>query len=455
MSTQPPDDGSTPRFGWSLPPTASPLPPPPPPAAAPLPAAFGAPPSAPPPTTGFGGPPGRYIPGPLTASQIDAITPDPLPEPPPMWKRWWFVAAVVVVLAGGGALIWANSRDDAGSSASSTNGTGSDSVDTTSPASEPGITEPGITVPGITVPGITVPDLPPDLPPTVPGVPGIPPISVPDGGTPTGTPGNSAIGETVALADGGSIRLDSVTADAPPTQDIFAVDDGNVLTRLDFEVCAGSNGFSAFNPLFWVGTLDDGTEATPFLFSFPILVVKIAPGACGRSQIDLQAPAGRPIVTVGARDYLFQVVAAWDTTIAPVAVDGPLASASPVSPSPRGTAVDLPGGGTITVRSASAPEPPLDPTLTPTPGYQYVHVDLEVCAGSTPVSFDQSNVFGATSDHRLGGASGYGSTFPADDTPAGACRSGIVELQLPDGAPLLDVFVSDAQTTEVARWRLG
>lgn len=454
MSDRPPEYDPSPEFGWSLPPQESPLPPPVtvvPSQPRPM------PPPAPPQTTGFGGPPGAYIPGPLASTPVAAIVPPPIPEPKPVWKQWWFIAAAVIALIGGGALIHSST---AGTDTDETLDTTEDTRDTdeTSPTT-PVETAVDSTIVEITIPDLTIPDL------TVPGltIPGIPGLTVPEIPDPTDpdAPGSSlpvgdlaVVGETITIDDGTMVRVNSVTHDAPPVQDFFTPDDGNVLTRIDFEVCAGSGGFSALNPFYWVGTLDDGTEAASFLFSFPIVVLQLAPGACAHSQIDLEAPADDVVATVGVRDALFELTAEW-TTASNVTIDGPLVASTPVSAAAVGTTVALTGGGTATVRSVTPGSTPLEPLFPPDPGYQYVRIDAEVCAGTTAAALTDQNFFGATTDNRLGGASYSGSTFPAEPIGAGQCASGSFDLAIPDPGTIGDVILSNEQYVETARWRVG
>ena len=456
MSDQPPD------YGWSLPPKDNRASPPPSPAESPqfAPPQF-APTQAAPTSTPIG-PPGSPDPtvayrGPLTANELNAIAPAPIPEPPPAWKQRWFIGAVVIAILGVAAFVYANSReDDARDTLADTRAT---SEEVTIPDfSVPDFTVPDLSVPDLSIPTFTIPELSipeftiPAL--TVPGLPIVPPV--PGSTTPLSVPSGAlpATGETATFPDGTVVRLNSVTPDAPPVQDLFPLEDGFSLTRLDYEACAGPNGFASLNPIYWTGSLDDGTSAEVFLFSFDIIILQLAPGGCVLGQVDIKVPSGRSVVTVGIRDTAFLAELHWSTTSS-VPVTGPLASADAVAATPVGEPVTLANDATVTVRSITPNSEPLDPFFPADEGRQLVRIDVEVCAGSVNVAVEPQNFFVVTTDSQIGRASYFGSTLEATDLAAGQCASGMIDLIAPADAAPSDVVLSNELTVEVARWRVG
>jgi len=386
------------------------------------------------------------------ANEPNSIAPAPIPEPPPAWKQRWFIGAVAIAILGVAAFVYANSReDDARDTLADTRAT-SDEVtipdfsvpDLSVPdLSIPTFTIPELSLPEFTIPGVTVPGLP-----IVPPVPGsTTPLSVPSGGLPS-------TGETATFPDGTVVRLNSVTPGAPPVQALFPLEDGFSLTRLDYEACAGPNGFASLNPIYWTGSLDDGTTAEVFLFSFDIIILQLAPGGCVRGQVDFQVPSGRSVVTVGIRDTTFLAELNWSTT-STVPVTGPLASANAVAATPVGEPVTLANGATVTVRSLTPNSEPLDPSFPADDGRQLVRIDVEVCAGSVTMAVGPENFFVVTIDSQIGRASYFGSTLEATDLAAGQCASGMIDLTAPADAAPSDVVLSNELTIEVARWRVG
>lgn len=462
-----------PEFGWSLPPeenlahppsahppsaqppSAQP-PPPPPPAQAPTthPADFSPP---------IGRAPAAFVTPIPTSATVNGLPHSHVP----LWKRWWFIAAIASAVVGAGAVVVTSSGGDKPDAVADTErdrepntSEAADADETLVDISIPPISLPDFTIPTISIPDFTIPAI--AIPPI-----SIPPISIPPISIPTiATPGTSAapttpsglpvIGESVTLADGSTVRVNLVTNDVaanPTFADI--VQEGFSLTRIDFEACAGRNGFAGLNPLFWVASLDDGTSADVFVLSYDIILLGVAPGACIRSQLDFEVPPQRSVTTVGVRDSGYLVAANWSTASA-VAIADPLTSPTPVQASVVGQIVPFGDfGATATLRTVTPNSAPLDPIFPADPGRQLTRVDVEVCAGSEPMYSSPQNWFATTIDGQIGAAAFFGATFPSVEISPGECVSGMIDIDLPADIATFEVIYGDESSIEVARWRVA
>ena len=258
-------------------------------------------------------------------------------------------------------------------------------------------------------------------------------------------------GQAITLDDGTIVRLDSVTPNAPPSDDFFQPDPGTSLTRLEIEGCGGRDGF-ATSSLNWLGFLEDNTSVDAFLFGGDLESVTVADGACIRGSVDLQVPDGHNVVSVVMRDSLFQEAARWDTTTA-TPVDAPLQSPKPVSTFGVGEKATFPDGSTAVLKSVTPNAPPLNEFSPPDPGRQLVRIEVEQCAGSTPLSVSGVYWYAAAVDNRTGSSTFAGDTLPTIDLAAGQCAAGLVEIDLPADATVGTVFLTDVTLKEIARWR--
>jgi hypothetical protein len=246
------------------------------------------------------------------------------------------------------------------------------------------------------------------------------------------------------------VRLNSVTPNSPPTDEFFTPDPGTTLTRLDVEGCAGTEGLY-MNSIYWIGFLEDNTSVDPYILSGDLPSLTVAPGACLRGTIDLEVPDGHTVSSVVMRGSLFDEVARWSTasTNAP---QSPLTAGNPITANGLAETVTLSSGATAVVRSVTPGAPPLDDFFQPAAGRQLVRVDVELCAGSSPLNVNPIWWFAAAADNRMGSYT-FASTLPSIDIAAGECAAGLVEIDMPADAIVSTIVLSDNTFTETARWR--
>jgi hypothetical protein len=389
--------------------------------------------------------------------QQPQLTPIPTPTPtpgssPPVWKKWWFAVGLLVV-AGGivTAIVVATSKKD--------------EVQVTSDTRFDDITVPtfDVTIPDITAPQITIPDVTVDI--TIPSA--TTPDTTLDTTADTSTDATEAttaptggidtddliVGQTATVEGGSTVRLNSITPNAPLIDDLFTPDEGNTITRLDIEGCAGTEGLY-FNSLYWQGFAEDNTSIDSFLFGGDLPTFEIAPGACIRGLIDLEVPAGKTVSSVVMQGSLFQEAARWNTNES-VPVDGPLVATAPITTFGLNETAKLPDGATAVVRAVTPNAPPLDDFFPPAPGRQLVRADVEVCAGTTPLEVGPIYWYVSATDSRTGEATFGGSTLSSIQLAAGECGAGLVELDLPADATADNVIITDSALTEAARFRVS
>jgi hypothetical protein len=423
------------------------------------------PPSGAPASSPFASPPAGGVP---FGSTLEP--PPPLIQEAGAPKRLLLLAAavVVVVLAVAVGVLLTRGGDSTTAERGETIGTG----DATAPAPEPAATAtvpvgstpvPGA-VPGTTAiappdtsppptsalaPGATAPaTLPPTAPPPPPTsggtAPGAPPLVDP-GGAPV------PVGTAVAAA-GDVVRVNRIVADAPG-DDFFQPEAGNTITEVEVEVCAGADGFWS-NSFAWTAYLDDGTEAEHFLFGDDIPTYQLAAGGCARGIVGYEVPDGRTVTEVAVLDLFFSETARFtaDGAVEPV---GRLAPPTPPIAAPIGTPQAFGAGHTATVRAVRDGAPPLDDLFPPAPGRQYNIVEVELCAGSEPLTVTGLFWHVAGTDHRGGTSILTGDTLPFDDVAAGQCITGEVQIDVSAGTTTAYVVYADDASSETARWSVG
>ena len=393
--------------------------------------------------------------------QQPQFTPIPTPTPTPgsttpVWKKWWFAVGILVV-AGGvvTAIVVATSNKD---EARVTSDTRFDDITIPSiDISIPDITAPQITIPEITVditiPSNTTADTTGET--TLDTTADTTTETTEATTTSTGTVDTDdlIVGQTATVEGGSTVRLNSVTPNAPLIDDFFTPDEGNTITRLDVEGCAGTDGLY-FNSLYWQGYAEDNTSIDSFLFGGDLPTFEIAPGACIRGLIDLEVPAGKTVSSVVMQGSLFDEAARWNTKES-VPVDGPLVAATPVTTFGLNETAKLPDGATAVVRVVTPNAPPLDDFFPPDPGRQLVRADVQVCAGAVPLDVGPIYWYVSATDSRSGEATFGGSTLSSVQLAAGECAAGLVELDLPADATVNNVIITDSALTEAARFRVS
>lgn len=398
----------------------------------------------------------QYQQAPFQQPQFTPI-PEPTPTPgstTPVWKKWWFAVGMLVVVGGVvTAIVVATSKED---EARVTSDTRFDDV--TIPTFD-------VTIPDITAPEFSVPDVTVDItipPATTDATDDTTLDTTADTSTETTEPTASTggvdtddliVGQTATVEGGSTVRLNSVTPNAPLIDDFFTPDEGNTITRLDVEGCAGSDGLY-FNSLYWQGFAEDNTSIDSFLFGGDLPTFQIAPGACIRGLIDLEVPPGKTVTSVVMQGSLFEEAARWNTSES-VPVDGPLVAASPVTTFGLNETAKLADDATAVVRAVTPNAPPLDDFFPPDEGRQLVRADVEVCAGTVPLDIGPIYWYVSATDNRTGEATFGGSTLSSIQLAPGECGAGLVELDLPADATVNNVLITDSALTEAARFRVS
>jgi hypothetical protein len=448
------------------PPAVPPAPAAPAPSAMPAPqpaSPFGAPPSGAP-TQPFAPPTAAPQPAPTTApmtSPFGADAPQPSQpfgsefEPPPPLiqeagtsrKALWFVVGTIVIgaIVAIAIVLAARADDDDDDEASSTvpvteaAPTPTEVIPATTAIAPPETSPPTVTeAPVSVVPGTTAP-----VEPTTPAPP-------PDG-IPDGSAGAVALGTTVR-AEGSLVRVNSVNLDAPG-DDFFEPDEGNTITAIEVEACAGPDGFAS-NSFYWSVFLPDGSAADSFLFADDLPALELAPGGCIRGTVTYEMPAGVPVASVVLTNSIFSEIARWRTEGAVAVTDRLVPEILPASV-PVGSSAVWGPNHRATVQSVEDAAPPLDDFFGPDPGRQYNRVTVEMCAGDQPLPVSALAWFGVGADHWMGTTVLLGDTLPTIELASGECVAGSVQIGMPEGTGTAYVVYAEPGVGEIARWSTG
>ena len=214
-------------------------------------------------------------------------------------------------------------------------------------------------------------------------------------------------------------------------------------------MCAGEDGQST-NPLYWKAFLADNTEAD-VSFTSDLQTVGLRPGGCSRGWVAFSVPDGAAVADIVLTDNLFSESARWSAGSSS-AVTGPLTPFQDVEAGTVGTALDLDGGGTAVVRSITPNAAPSSQFITVEPGRQLVEIDVELCAGTEPLSVNPLYWLVTAADHYIGGASLGGGTLSSLDIAPGQCAAGTVQVDMLEQSVPAYVILTDEIFDEAARW---
>ncbi|HTH06487.1 MAG TPA: hypothetical protein VL916_11485 [Ilumatobacteraceae bacterium] len=406
----PPPTPSDPNRGWE--PPTQPLPSTEPPAGglpAGGPAAGGPPPLPPLPTE-------MYV--------------DPTPPDRPIWKKPWFIlvglAAIAAIV---GAIVFMGGDDDDGEV---TNATTDETLETTvtestEPSTDTTPVDTADTTPVDTTGETTAPTAPP--------------------------PGDDdlALGDIAEVENGAVVRVNSVEPNAPPVDEFFQPEPGFTFTRVDVEMCAGTESLYA-SPIYFMAFLDDNSEAQLSFLGMDLPAAGLAPGGCARGLIDFNVPDGHTVADIVFLNEIFEEAARWSTASSND-IDGPLSSGVEVESSPLGETLTVESGETVVAKSITPIEPE-DDFSDPGPGRQLYEIDVEVCAGSEPVSVNPYSWVIVGEDNRLGGPSFSSGTLPSIDVAAGECVAGTVHLDIAETSTIAYIVYGDVLLEELARWEV-
>ena len=365
----------------------------------------------------------------------------------PLWKRWWVITlAVLFVIVVIGAIAGGGKKDDEDGAAGTTSAkttvaavAGATTVATTTADSTAAATDQATTEAAAA---------PTAAPTTFSSTTAAPTTAAPTTAAP---PAKPVIGDTLNVGDGAIARVNSVAANAEPLNDFIKPDPGTTFTRVAVELCAGSKPLSV-NPLYFSAALDDNTTADVALGGQALETFTVAPGGCTGGTVDVTVPDGRTVGSVVLTGGLLSEVGRWSTASANPVV-APLAPTSPPASAALGELATLDDGATAVIRSFTPNAPPRNQFSTPDPGNQLVEIDVELCAGSAPLSVnplywlvtDTGNV---TYSAELGGQ-----TLTTIELAAGNCTAGVVAFEMPDASTPAYGIVTAALLEEVGRWR--
>lgn len=283
-------------------------------------------------------------------------------------------------------------------------------------------------------------------------------IAEPAAGTtaPAPPPGTVAPAAGVApvgvelVADGGLVRINRVTPNAV-VDPFFAPAAPATVTEIEVEMCAGTQPMFV-NGLSFTGFLADNTVAPNFYFGDELPSLRMAPGGCARGIVTFEVAGGAAISSVVYTDSQFAEGARW-TTDGAVEPAARLVAPTPPATVPVGQAATFGAGHTATVRSVTDAAAPLDDFFQVEAGTQLTHLDVEVCAGTEPVSSNGLYWLVVTAEGWMGTSRLVTDTLPVLDIAAGQCIAGIVEAAVPEGSTTVQVVHTDAGFAEVARWQ--
>ena len=371
---------------------------------------------------------------------------DAAPEGPskPLWKRWWVIAiaAVIVLLvigaiAGGGG-------DDADAPSATDEGD-------PSTAPEPSATSATSEDPSV-IPGTSnVPDTSAPPPTTVPTTAATSTSEEPTTAPPT-TLTDSAdaiVGSTLETGSGGLARVNAITPNAAPRNEFLGPDPGFTFTEAEVEICAGEDGQSA-NPLYWKAFLADNTEAD-VSFGSELQTVGLAPGGCTRGWVAFSVPDGATVSDIVLTDAILSEIARWSVASS-TPVEGPLTPFKTVEAGALGAPLELDAGATAVVRSITANATPSNEFTTVDPGHQLVEIDVELCAGTEPLSVNPLYWLATAQDHYTGGAALGGGTLSSLEVAPGQCAAGTVQIDMLEQSIPAYVILTDPILDEWARW---
>ncbi len=349
-----------------------------------------------------------------------------LPVKKPLWKRWWFIGlGILVLLIVIGAVAGGSSDDgDAEDTASTAPGTSPADDTTPEPADD--------SAPATEAPETT------DAPTTS------------DATTAPAAAAAPGVGDQLDIGDGTIARVNSLTPNAEPLNEFSTPDPGFTFSRADVEVCAGPGGYNA-NPLYWSAFLDDNTTADVALGGQDFETYDVAPGGCTRGTVDFSVPDGRTVASVVVTGALLDEIGRWSAATA-TPVIAPLAATVPVDAAALGETVTLDDGHSATVRSVTPHAPAPNPFSEPDAGRQLVNIDVELCAGSEPLSVNPLYWLATSTDHYTGSAMLGAQTLDTIELAAGQCIAGLVAIDLPEAATPEHVILIGPGLDEIARW---
>lgn len=385
-------------------------------------------------------------------------------EPPPPLiqeagtskKVLWFVVGLMVLGAlVATALVLAGRAGDgevADTVAPTAAPTASDAVPGTTAIAPPETSPPPTGAPTTDVPPTASPGTTVVVDPGASTVPATaPPTAPPADDIPDGSAGAVPLGTTVR-AEGSLVRVNSVDLDAPG-DDFFEPDDGNTITAVEVEACAGPDGFAS-NSFYWSAYLPDDTAAESFLFADQLAAVELAPGGCIRGTVTYEMPAGATVASVVLTNSLFSEIARWRTDGA-VAVTERLAPEVQPAVVPIGSPAVWGANHRATVQSVQDAAPPLDDFFPPEPGRQYNRITVEMCAGDEPLPVNGLAWFGVGPDHWMATTVLLGDTLPTIELAAGECVAGSLQIGMPEGIGTAYVVYAEPGVGEIARWAVG
>ena len=268
--------------------------------------------------------------------------------------------------------------------------------------------------------------------------------------TPPPAPANAVIGDTIQIGNGALARVNSVTANAVPLDELSTPEPGSTLTRIAVELCAGSKPLSV-NPLHWGAPLDDNTMADVALGGQTLETLTVAPGRCTGGTVDVTVPDGRAVASVVLRNTLLSETGRWSTASANP-VTSPLTPTSPAASAVSGEVASLADGATAVVRSFTSNAAPRNQFSTPDPGDQFVEIDVELCAGSVPLSVNPLHWLLSDAGNTTYGAELGGQTLTTIELAPGSCTAGIVVFDVPEDSAPAYAILTAGLFGEVGRW---
>jgi hypothetical protein len=118
------------------------------------------------------------------------------------------------------------------------------------------------------------------------------------------------LGETATFGAGHTATVRAVTDDAEPLDDFFQVAEGQQLTQIDVEVCAGTEPLDV-NGLYWLAVTAEGWIGASRLVTDTLPVIQVAAGQCVAGIVETTVPTGSTTTQIVHTDTAFAEVARW------------------------------------------------------------------------------------------------------------------------------------------------
>ena len=246
-------------------------------------------------------------------------------------------------------------------------------------------------------------------------------------------------------------RVNAITADVSALNEFVTVPAGMTITRADVEVCAGSRELNV-NPLYWNAQDAENRSLDVLLGGQEWPTITLAAGGCVSGTIDFQVPEGATVGSVFITGAAFQEQARWQNTGTSTTDVEPLTPFAPPAAVAIGSTVDLAAGASATLFSIETDTAPASDFVTIDAGSTVMRIDVEVCAGDTPLDVNPLYWVGVGDRHTTTDALLGAQQYDTLELAAGQCQRGTIDFEIPAGETPAYALLTNAGFDEIARW---